>query len=97
MIAANCLSQPQPPSETSTFTPAAWAEQRERAKRVRDAVLELPPEFQEAVVLCELDEMSYEEAAQAIGCPIGTVYVTKSNILKWLRQNREELGEDLFG
>lgn len=56
-----------------SFTPAAWAERRERAKQVRDAVLDLPPEFREAVVLCELEEMSYEEAAQAIGCPIGTI------------------------
>jgi RNA polymerase sigma-70 factor (ECF subfamily) len=56
-----------------SFTPAVWAEQRERVKRVHDAVMDLPPEFREAVVLCELEEMSYEEAAQAIGCPIGTV------------------------
>jgi RNA polymerase sigma-70 factor, ECF subfamily len=56
-----------------TFTPAAWAEQRERVKQVREAVLELPAEFREAVVLCELEEMSYEEAAQAVGCPIGTI------------------------
>jgi RNA polymerase sigma-70 factor (ECF subfamily) len=56
-----------------SFTPARWAEQRERVKQVRDAVLELPAEFREAVVLCELEEMSYEEAAQAIGCPIGTI------------------------
>ena len=57
----------------NSFTPAAWAEQQERLKQVRDAVLDLPPEFREAVVLCELEEMSYEEAAQAIGCPIGTI------------------------
>ena len=56
-----------------SFTPAAWAEQRERVKQVREAVLALPPEFREAVVLCELEEMSYEEAAQALGCPIGTI------------------------
>jgi len=56
-----------------SFTPAVWAEQRERAKQVRDAVLELPPEFREAIVLCELEEMSYEEAALAVGCPIGTI------------------------
>jgi len=56
-----------------SFTPAAWAEQRERVKRVRDAVLDLPPDFREAVVLCELEELSYEEAAQAVGCPIGTI------------------------
>jgi RNA polymerase sigma-70 factor (ECF subfamily) len=55
------------------FTPAMWAENRERLERVRSAVLELPPEFREAVILCELEELSYEEAAQMIGCPIGTI------------------------
>jgi RNA polymerase sigma-70 factor (ECF subfamily) len=57
----------------NTFTPAHWAEQQERAERVRAAVLELPAEFREAVVLCELEELSYEEAAQLSGCPIGTI------------------------
>ena len=45
-------------------TPAQWAELRERREQVRSAVLALPPEFRETVVLCELEEMSYEEAAQ---------------------------------
>jgi RNA polymerase sigma-70 factor (ECF subfamily) len=54
-------------------TPATWAETRERMKHVRAAVLDLPTEFREAVVLCELEELSYEEAAQAAGCPIGTI------------------------
>jgi len=54
-------------------TPATWAETRERMGQVRAAVLELPAEFREAVVLCELQELSYEEAAQAAGCPIGTI------------------------
>jgi RNA polymerase sigma-70 factor, ECF subfamily len=56
-----------------SFTPAAWAEKRERMRQVRAAVLELPAEFREAVVLCELEEMTYEEAAQTTGCPIGTI------------------------
>jgi RNA polymerase sigma-70 factor (ECF subfamily) len=55
------------------FTPAHWVEQQERTDRVRAAVLELPAEFREAVVLCELEELSYEEAAQLSGCPIGTI------------------------
>jgi RNA polymerase sigma-70 factor, ECF subfamily len=55
------------------ITPAIWAEKRERAAQVRAAVLELPEEFREAVVLCELQELSYEEAAAAAGCPIGTI------------------------
>jgi RNA polymerase sigma-70 factor (ECF subfamily) len=54
-------------------TPAAAAEKRERVEQVRAAVLELPAEFREAVVLCELEEMSYEEAARMAGCPIGTI------------------------
>jgi RNA polymerase sigma-70 factor (ECF subfamily) len=54
-------------------TPATWAEKHERRNEVRAAVLELPAEFREAVVLCELEEMSYEEAAKMAGCPIGTI------------------------
>lgn len=54
-------------------TPATQAEKRERADQVRAAVLDLPPEFREAVVLCELEELSYEEAAQMANCPIGTI------------------------
>jgi RNA polymerase sigma-70 factor (ECF subfamily) len=57
----------------NAFTPVHWAEQQERSQRVRAAVLELPAEFREAVVLCELEELSYEEAARLSGCPIGTI------------------------
>jgi len=54
-------------------TPASQAEKRERIEQIRSAVLDLPAEFREAVVLCELEERSYEEAAQMVGCPIGTI------------------------
>ena len=54
-------------------TPAIQAEKRERAEQVWAAVLDLPPEFRETVVVCELEERSYEEAADLIGCPIGTI------------------------
>jgi len=54
-------------------TPSSWLEKQERMQHVRAAVLELPAEFREAVMLCELEEMSYEEAAQIAGCPIGTI------------------------
>ena len=55
------------------LTPMMIAEKSERIEQVREAVLGLPAEFREAVVLCELEEMSYEEAAQACGCPVGTI------------------------
>jgi RNA polymerase sigma-70 factor (ECF subfamily) len=40
---------------------------------VRDALDRLPPEFRLAVVLCDVEEFSYEEIADIMGCPIGTV------------------------
>lgn len=55
------------------LTPMMIAEKKERIEQVRDAVLGLPAEFREAVVLCELEELSYEEAAHVCGCPIGTI------------------------
>lgn len=45
----------------------------ETVGRVRQAVGTLPENYREVVVLCELQEMSYEEAASALGCPVGTV------------------------
>ena len=56
-----------------SFTPAMWAEQRERLEKVRAAVMDLPIEFRETVVLCELEELSYDQAARMLDCPIGTI------------------------
>ena len=40
---------------------------------VRAAVLSLPPRYREVVVLCDLQEISYSEAAAVLDCAIGTV------------------------
>ena len=45
----------------------------EAISRVRKAISTLPENYREVVVLCELEEMSYEETATALGCPVGTV------------------------
>ncbi|MFP5264365.1 MAG: RNA polymerase sigma factor [Blastocatellia bacterium] len=45
----------------------------ETIESVRGAVLALPAHYREAVVLCDLHEMSYAEAAGVIGCAVGTV------------------------
>jgi RNA polymerase sigma-70 factor (ECF subfamily) len=41
--------------------------------RVEQALNELPEAFRHVVMLVDVGELSYEEAAQAIGCAIGTV------------------------
>ena len=47
--------------------------QRETIDQVRRAVLSLPASYREAVVLCDLQDLSYQDAAAAIDCPVGTV------------------------
>lgn len=37
------------------------------------ALQELPEAYRDAVVLCDLEEKSYEESARVMGCPVGTV------------------------
>ena len=47
--------------------------QNERVETLRKAVLALPPAYREVLVLCDLHERDYAEAASASGCAIGTV------------------------
>jgi RNA polymerase sigma-70 factor (ECF subfamily) len=46
---------------------------REALDALRQAVLALPRRYREVLVLCELEEMDYADAAVALGCAIGTV------------------------
>jgi len=46
---------------------------RETVEQVRRAILSLPEAYREAVVLCDLENTSYEDAAAALECPVGTV------------------------
>jgi RNA polymerase sigma-70 factor (ECF subfamily) len=40
---------------------------------LRRALGSLPVAYREAVVLCDLQELTYHDAAEAAGCAIGTV------------------------
>jgi len=46
---------------------------REGLSALRQAILTLPLHYREVVALCDLEEMSYEEAARSIGCAVGTI------------------------
>lgn len=65
-------------------------EREERAQLVRRAVRALPAPLREAVVLCDLQGMSYEEIAETLALPLGTV---KSRI----NRGRLELARRLLG
>jgi RNA polymerase sigma-70 factor (ECF subfamily) len=45
----------------------------EATRQLRQAILRLPMHYREIVVLCELNGLSYEEAAVIANCPVGTV------------------------
>jgi RNA polymerase sigma-70 factor (ECF subfamily) len=53
--------------------PAEILLRREAIAAVRAGMDELPPVLREVVVLCALEEMSYENAAQVLAVPAGTV------------------------
>lgn len=63
------------------------------------AVRELPAGYRDAVVLCDLEERSYEETARLMGCPVGTVRSRLHRAralltarLRWLGAGREVRG-----
>ncbi len=48
-------------------------DRREMIECLRKSVLALPEQYREAVVLCDMQEMSYAEASAILHCPPGTV------------------------
>lgn len=56
---------------------------------IQKALLDLPADFREAIVMCDIVGMSYEEIAQAIDSPIGTV---RSRIHRGRKLLKERLG-----
>jgi RNA polymerase sigma-70 factor, ECF subfamily len=53
--------------------PLDGLERKEQLALLRQALAALPPHYREAVVLCDLEEMSYADAAGMLGCAVGTV------------------------
>jgi RNA polymerase sigma-70 factor (ECF subfamily) len=43
------------------------------AESLRKAIALLPIRYREAIVLCDLESQTYEEAAAALGCAVGTI------------------------
>jgi RNA polymerase sigma-70 factor (ECF subfamily) len=75
--------------ETQALSPLVEAE-------VQRALDELPAEFRLAVVLSDIEELSYKEIADAMGCPIGTVmsrlHRGRRMLQKTLREHAIALG-----
>jgi RNA polymerase sigma-70 factor (ECF subfamily) len=65
----------------------------ETIEAVRGAILSLPIHYREAVVLCDLHEVGYSEAATVLGCAVGTVrsrlHRGRGMLVEKLRTNAE--------
>jgi RNA polymerase sigma-70 factor (ECF subfamily) len=73
--------------------PLAGLTRHETIEALRRAVQALPRRYREVVVLCDLEELDYADAAVALGCPIGTVrsrmHRARALLLEKLHQDRK--------
>jgi RNA polymerase sigma factor (sigma-70 family) len=59
--------------ESDQSDPQRLLIRRADAEQIRTAIEQLPPEFREAIILRELEGLSYKEISSITGLPIGTV------------------------
>jgi RNA polymerase sigma-70 factor (ECF subfamily) len=67
-------------------TPESVLLARADQQAVQDALQRLPVHFREVILLCDMEEMSYQEIAETIGIPIGTVMSRLSRARKSMRE-----------
>lgn len=75
-------------------TPERLLLRDEIAERVQHAISELPEDLRTAIIMREIDGLSYEDIAQAMDCPIGTV---RSRIFRAREAIERELAPLLGG
>jgi RNA polymerase sigma-70 factor (ECF subfamily) len=79
-------------------TPEAESLGQERARAVERCVHQLPSDFREAIVLREMEELSYQEIAEITGVPRGTVMSRLSRARARLAEClRYSVGKSLSG
>jgi RNA polymerase sigma-70 factor, ECF subfamily len=75
-------------------TPETILFERSNHELLQSAIDELPVYFREILLLCEVEEMSYQEIAETLSIPIGTVMSRLSRARKALRDRlRPQLQE----
>ena len=67
-------------------TPETTLLKRSDSELVQGAINELPVHYREILLLCEVEEMSYQEIAETLSIPIGTVMSRLSRARRTLRE-----------
>ncbi|MGA8762120.1 MAG: sigma-70 family RNA polymerase sigma factor, partial [Candidatus Sulfotelmatobacter sp.] len=66
-------------------TPETLLFERSNRELLQSAIDELPAHFREILLLCEVEEMSYQEISETLSVPIGTVMSRLSRARQTLR------------
>ena len=74
-----------PPEPVAAETPESVLLARVQHENIQNALEKLPVKFREIVLLCDVDEMSYQEIGETLGIPIGTVMSRLSRARKAMR------------
>ena len=77
------VSQPSNPSPEELYI------RQERQRLVQQAIAQLPLHFRTVVIMREINELSFEEIAETLNQPVGTV---KSNMFRAKKRLRDILG-----
>ena len=80
--------EPDRLASASSPAPEVVLARTQLGQEVQDALLNLPYEFREAVVLCDVVGLSYDEIATTASVPVGTI---RSRIHRGRKMLREEL------
>jgi RNA polymerase sigma-70 factor (ECF subfamily) len=68
-------------------TPETILLERSDRQLVQRAIDELPAHYREVLLLCEVEEMSYRETAEALSIPIGTVMSRLARARRAIRES----------
>jgi RNA polymerase sigma-70 factor (ECF subfamily) len=82
------VADDQPDAAGRQPSPVGGMIDRETVDQVRRAIEQLPEHFRAALVLCEYEEMSYDQIAE-------TLNVTLAQVKTWLHRGRRQLAEKL--
>lgn len=80
----------EPALPATTETPESILLERSNQQLVQDAIERLPVIFREALLLCDVEEMSYQEIAETLSIPIGTVMSRLARARRALRESLQE-------
>ena len=75
-------------------SPARSAEGTERSRAVRKAVVSLPPDLRQVVVMKEFEELTFQQIADALEIPLSTVKSRLYTALRQLQMRLQKFGEN---